>query len=245
MGSSYVPSVLLTTQQTYFFIFQEANKAVIVCLKDCEGSRMASRYISHRYGSTSHTSHTSSTSRSRERSVLNDQIGTGMSTQLRDNQAFYSSSSRSSSLPRSSRCGSMARSRSGTLPSRPIGLTVYCPEQPTKSIHERDPLFTDFVASIPRPGTGSLYNSGNLTQLKDQFRVQVQDHWDRRSRGDPAVNHDIAYKTHGWSNYLNRGSTASSEELGRKHSRSQIEANRKSYDSLMPRLTVYHRSTLQ
>ena len=23
---------------------------------------------------------------------------------------------------------------------------------------------------------------------------EVQDHWDRRSRGDPAVNHDIAYK---------------------------------------------------
>jgi len=198
---------------------------------------MASRYISHRYGSTSHTS----TSRSRERSVLNDHIGGGMSTQLRENQAFYSSSSRSSSLPRS-RC---SRSRSGTPPTRPLGLTVYCPEQPTKSIHERDPLFTDFVTSIPSSGTGNLYNSGNLTQLKDQFRVQVQDHWDRRSRGDPAVNHDIAYKTHGWSNYLNRGSTASSEELGRKHSRSQIEANRKSYDSLMPRLTVYHRSTLQ
>ena len=33
-------------------------------------------------------------------------------------------------------------------------------------------------------------------------------------------------QAHGWSNYLNRGSTASSEELGRKHSRSQIEANR-------------------
>jgi len=198
---------------------------------------MASRYISHRYGSTSHTS----TSRSRERSVLNDHIGGGMSTQLRENQAFYSSSSRSSSLPRSR----SSRSRSGTPPTRPLGLTVYCPEQPTKSIHERDPLFTDFVTSIPSSGTGNLYNSGNLTQLKDQFRVQVQDHWDRRSRGDPAVNHDIAYKTHGWSNYLNRGSTASSEELGRKHSRSQIEANRKSYDSLMPRLTVYHRSTLQ
>jgi len=200
--------------------------------------RMASRYISHRYGSTSQTS----TSRSRERSVLNDQLGGGcMSTQLRDTQAFYSSSSRSSSLPRS-RC---SRSRSGTPPTRPLGLTVYCPEQPAKSIHERDPLFTDFVTSIPSSGTGNLYNSGNLTQLKDQFRVQVQDHWDRRSRGDPAVNHDIAYKTHGWSNYLNRGPTASSEELGRKHSRSQIEANRKSYDSLMPRLTVYHRSTLQ
>jgi len=198
---------------------------------------MASRYISHRYGSTSQTS----TSRSRERSVLNDHIGGGMSTQLRENQAFYSSSSRSSSLPRSR----SSRSRSGTPPTRPLGLTVYCPEQPTKSIHERDPLFTDFVTSIPSSGTGNLYNSGNLTQLKDQFRVQVQDHWDRRSRGDPAVNHDIAYKTHGWSNYLNRGSTASSEELGRKHSRSQIEANRKSYDSLMPRLTVYHRSTLQ
>ena len=29
----------------------------------------------------------------------------------------------------------------------------------TKSIHERDPLFTDFVTSIPSPGTGNLYNS--------------------------------------------------------------------------------------
>ena len=28
------------------------------------------------------------------------------------------------------------------------------------------------------------------------FNVEVQDHWDRRSRGDPAVNHDIAYKVH-------------------------------------------------
>jgi len=58
---------------------------------------MASRYISHRYGSSSSTSHTSSsssTSRSRERSVLNDQIGAGMSSQLRDTQAFYSSSSK-------------------------------------------------------------------------------------------------------------------------------------------------------
>merc|ERR1719150_2379896 len=100
------------------------------------------------------------------------------------------------------------------------------------------------VAQLASPSIAQN-SRGNLTQLKDQFRVQVQDHWDRRSRGDPAVNHDIAYKAHGWSNYLNRGSTASSEELGRKHSRSQIEANRKSYDSLMPRLTVYHRSTLQ
>jgi len=199
---------------------------------------MASRYISHRYGSTSQTS----TSRSRERSVATDSIGVGMSTQLRENQAFYSSSSRSS-MPRS-RCGSRARSRSGTPPGRPLGMTnAYCLEQPKKTIHERDPLFTDFVTSIPRTGTGSLYNSGNLTQLKDQFRVQVQDQWDRRSRGDPAVNHDIAYKAHGWSNYLHRGETTSSEELGRKHSRSQIEANRNSFESLMPRLTVYHRST--
>jgi len=176
---------------------------------------MASRYISHRYGtSTSQTS----TSRSRERSVLNDQIigGGCMSTQLRDNQAFYSSSTRSSSMPRS-RC---SRSRSGTPPTRPLGLTVYCQEQPTKSIHERDPLFTDFVTSISSSNTGSLYNSGNMTQLKDQFREQVQDHWDRRSRGDPAVNHDIAYKTHGWSNYLNRGPTTSSEELGKTLSQS-------------------------
>ena len=33
-------------------------------------------------------------------------------------------------------------------------------------------------------------------------------------------------QAHGWSNYLHRGETTSSEELGRKHSRSQIEANR-------------------
>merc|ERR1711936_566496 len=82
---------------------------------------MASRYISHRYGSTSQTS----TSRSRERSVATDSIGVGMSTQLRENQAFYSSSSRSS-MPRS-RCGSRARSRSGTPPGRPLGMTnAYC-----------------------------------------------------------------------------------------------------------------------
>ena len=153
--------------------------------------------------------------RSRERSVLNDQLGGScMSTQLRDNQvddtiiiciADASFSILSFSFPNHPLSGlllllvaqqldakvevqsqsqrhSSSRSHSSSSPtwldrllsgtaceSTPLSLssssflsfviiTMIIVIIQTKSIHERDPLFTDFVTSIPSSGTGNLYN---------------------------------------------------------------------------------------
>lgn len=193
---------------------------------------MAARYISHHYGAGV------AGGRSRGSSVLRESCGSTINQQTRETSAFYSSQ-RSASAPRSS-----SRARSGT----PGGRRGYTPPPPsnagfTKSLSQREPLFTDFVTSQAAPGS-SLYNSGNMTELKDRFRDSVQDQWDRRSRGDPAVHHDIALRTHGWSNYLTKSSTSASESLGRKHSASRLQTSREMADALMPRITVYHRSTL-
>ena len=102
-----------------------------------------------------------------------------------------------------SRGASVARSRSSTPSSDrarscgPSYKTSYNSNQEyyrgkTKSIYERDPLFSDFVASIPP--TTNLYNSGNLTCLKGQFQNMVQDKWGRKQMEDPSVDHDMALK---------------------------------------------------
>ena len=147
--------------------------------------------------------------RSRERSVLNDQLGGScMSTQLRDNQvddtiiiciADASFSILSFSFPNHPLSGlllllvaqqlaakgevqSQSQRHSSSSPtwldrllsgtaceSTPLSLssssflsfviiTMIIVIIQTKSIHERDPLFTDFVTSIPSSGTGNLYN---------------------------------------------------------------------------------------
>ena len=50
-----------------------------------------------------------------------------------------------------------------------------------KSIYERDPLFTDFVSSLP--GSTNVYSAASLTGLKDQFQGMVQ----VRSQDEPDV----------------------------------------------------------
>ena len=104
--------------------------------------------------------------------------------QVRDNLSFYS------------RGASAARSRSST-PSEWSSGSSYPSNQDyyrgkTKSIYERDPLFSDFVSSIPT--TSNMYNSGNLNCLKEQFQTMVQDKWSRKQMQDPSVCHDMALK---------------------------------------------------
>ena len=62
-----------------------------------------------------------------------------------------------------------------------------------RSIYERDPLFSDFVAGLPS-ATGNMYNAGNLSCLKEQFQTMVQDKWGRKQLEDPSVDHDMALK---------------------------------------------------
>ena len=50
-----------------------------------------------------------------------------------------------------------------------------------KSIYERDPLFTDFVSSLP--GSTNMYSAAILNGLKDQFQGMVQ----VRSQDEPDV----------------------------------------------------------
>jgi len=186
---------------------------------------MASRYIARKYGD-------SSQARSRTSSVVRESSSRA-SSQVRDNSSYYS------------RGTSASRSRSST-PTEYSSGSSYNTNQDyyrgkTKSIYERNSLFNDFVSSLPSASTTTnMYNSGNLTCLKEQFQTMVQDKWSRKQMGDPSVCHDMALKTSGWSNYIGKSSESASESLGRKHSRAMLETSH--YN--LPNITVYHRSTL-
>merc|ERR1711915_975744 len=154
------------------------------------------------------------------------------SSQVRDNLSYYSRSSE-------------AKSRSST-PSEWSSGSSYNPSYSSnqdyyrgkvKSIYERDPLFSDFMDSLPPERTHNLYNAGNLTNLKEQFQYMVQDRWGRKQLEDPSVRHDTALQTHGWSNYLGRSNEAASEVLGRKHSRAKLEKTTFN----LPNITIYHK----
>jgi len=175
----------------------------------------------------------------RSRSMMKDGGGSSsysrMTSQSHDTQDFYANSGRASSESRKSRTSTPALDRTTWLPSPT--------QNRTNTITFRDPLFSDFVSSLSKSSdSSSVYNSVNMSTMKDQFRNMVQDKWDRSCRGDPAVEHDIALRTSGWSNYLDRSEKTASETLGRKHSHSNM--NRVTPPTLMPRITVYHRSTL-
>jgi len=188
---------------------------------------MASRYISRRYGD-------SSEARSRASSIVRDSSSRATS-QVRDNLSYYSRGSSQprsrSPTPSSDRCWSYGSSYTSEFSSNQDFL-----RGKVKSIYERDPLFSDFVASLPL--STNMYNADNLTNMKGQFQNMLQDKWGRKQLEDPSVRHDMALKTQPWSNYLGRGMEAASESLGRKHSKvDQPHFN-------MPRIFVYHKSTL-
>jgi hypothetical protein len=100
----------------------------------------------------------------------------------------------------------------------------------TKSIYEREPLFTDFVKNID-------LNTSSLSNIKREFHSMINDKWGKKQLNDPSIDHAIASKAHSWGNYLNKGLEPSSITLGRKH------AERGTTPVIQPRIYIYHRST--
>jgi hypothetical protein len=103
-----------------------------------------------------------------------------------------------------------------------------------KSIYEREPMFEDFVRNLPLTDLNA-FNTTDLGRMKKQFAAMVQDRWGRKQLDDPSVPHNTASMTYSWSNYLSRPEPKS-VVLADKY-RSQTPAP-------MPRIYVYHRSTL-
>lgn len=101
----------------------------------------------------------------------------------------------------------------------------------TKSIYEREPLFTDFVRNVD-------LKTSNLSGLKKDFQTMINDKWGKKQLNDPSIEHDIASKAHSWGNYLGRGQEPSSVVLARKHS------ERGTTPVIQPRIYIYHRSTI-
>ena len=155
---------------------------------------MASRYIARKYGDhsqarsrTSSVTRESSSRASSQVTLIMQWMDYKLWLQVRDNLSYYSRSSE-------------AKSRSST-PSEWSSGSSYNPSYSSnqdyyrgkvKSIYERDPLFSDFMDSLPPERTRNLYNAGNLTNLKEQFQYMVQDRWGRKQLEDPSVRHDTA-----------------------------------------------------
>jgi len=172
---------------------------------------MASRYISRRYGD-------------------NASMVTRSASMTRDARAR--SRSQSNEPGYYSRCRSSSPARTSGQSQFNSNLQYY---RPNESIHERDLLFSNFLGGGSSSGS-SMYSTGNMTNMKEQFSSMVQDRWSRKQLEDPSVDHDFARKASAWSNYLSRGSQAASEVLGRKHSAARLEKT--SFN--MPKIYVYH-----
>jgi len=106
-----------------------------------------------------------------------------------------------------------------------------------KSIYEREPIFSEFVRNLPLTDLHAT-NSVDLSRLKNKFQYMLEDKWERKQLNDPSVSHDIAYKASGWGNYLTRSTQPASERLADRH------RFRSSSVAPLPRITVYHRSTM-
>jgi len=115
-----------------------------------------------------------------------------------------------------------------------------------KSIYEREPLFREFSAkaaakSADGKGQLNLYNSEQLSSMKSDFKAMVEDKYRRVSFNDPSVGRDAGTKLCPWSNVLHKASVPASQALGEKHSLRKRES---SPFRPLPRVTLYHRSTL-
>lgn len=109
-----------------------------------------------------------------------------------------------------------------------------------KSIYEREPLFQDYSRSVEHKGY-SMYNSGDLRTMKQEFKSMVEDKFDKRmNHGDPAVDRDFGRKLYPWRNTFAADSTPASERLAHTHAE---RARREITPVNKPRLFVYHRST--
>merc|ERR1712111_330402 len=102
------------------------------------------------------------------------------------------SQSREPSQTHYTRCRSSSPSRTSGVSQYSSNLQYY---RPNESIHERDMLFSSFLGG-GSSGNSSMYSSGNMTNMKEQFSSMVQDRWSRKQKEDPSVDHDFARKVH-------------------------------------------------
>jgi hypothetical protein len=110
-----------------------------------------------------------------------------------------------------------------------------------KSIYEREALFTDFCRTIPnRHGNINIYNSATLDTLKGEFKSMVEDKWKRKGFNDPSVEHDFGTKVYPWRDVVMKEREPASSRIFRNHD----ARPRATTPVSMPRVYVYHRSTL-
>jgi len=113
-----------------------------------------------------------------------------------------------------------------------------------KSIYEREPLFNDFARTIPqRYGpTLNIYNSSVLNTVKHDFKDMIEDSMTRKTLKDPGVGRDFGTKAYPWRDTLAKEREPASSRIYR--SQEARRAGRGSTPVNMPRVYVYHRSTM-
>jgi len=110
-----------------------------------------------------------------------------------------------------------------------------------KSIYEREPLFADFCRTMPqRYGNVNIYNTGTLDTLKNDFKTMVEDKWRRKELKDPSVEMNFGAKAYAWRDLAVKPRERESKRIFRE----QEARPRGSTPVGMPRVYVYHRSTM-
>lgn len=110
-----------------------------------------------------------------------------------------------------------------------------------KSIYEREALFTDYCRTLPdRFGPINIYNSGTLNNIKHDFKNMVEDKWQRMQRKDPSVEMNFGAKVYPWRDLQVKPAEPASSRIFRD----QASRPRATTPSSLPRIYVYHRSTM-
>ena len=111
-----------------------------------------------------------------------------------------------------------------------------------KSIYEREPLFRDFVQTIPQRYGGpiNIYNTGTLDTIKSDFKNMVEDKWNRQQKQDPSVEMNFGAKVYAWRDMHVKEKIPASARIYRD----QSSRPRATTPVTNPRVYVYHRSTL-
>lgn len=111
----------------------------------------------------------------------------------------------------------------------------------SRTAYERDPMFTDFLTSLP-------LSQEAPSRLKSQYRDLVQDRFSDRvdsGRGMSTLKYQSLKSLHlpawtsSWRNYRGRGAQSTSQFLGKNYSES---LNTPNYTP--PRVTIFHKSTV-
>jgi len=112
-----------------------------------------------------------------------------------------------------------------------------------KSIYEREPLFKDFVTTIPqRYGDKvNIYNTGTLDTIKTDFKAMVEDKWNRSQLQDPSVEMNFGAKVYAWRDMHVKDKIPASARIYRDQN---ARGPRATTPINNPRVYVYHRSTM-